>query len=325
MNLEPQVLTAIRSRKRKIAFQRVLILILVGVMGLITVAMVVWAVVSAGQPGARTSAEAAVGGIVVSAFVDIAMVLSFWYRRSVRDCFEHKVLLPDELARLAKFRNGVEGASLAVGVDLPKGSVFEVEGACYVVFEDDDGKPAIAVNETALYVDLSTEEADAMMAHAVSRILIGDILKPVRKDAPLALFIAVTAECVFITLFVVLAAWGETTRGWNAVFLLFNTPVLIGSIIFVFLVSMGLSNIQWQNLVLADSIAAKITSNPAALRSALQKLHEKDLSGSVSQTDIDVRVGKWKRFGLKRLRPEQFQARMDNLRAIEEGHWHDFE
>jgi len=285
----------------------------------------VWAVAVSRQPGADVNSGFAIDAIVVALFLDVALVISFWSRKSVRDCFEHKFLPPDRIAKLGKFRDGVEGVCIAVDVDPPHGSVFEIPGASYVVFEDDDGKAAIAVSDAALDADLSVEEADAIMAQAVSHILIGDILKPVRREGPLALFLAVAAECGLITFTVMIMAWAGKGWGWNALLGLVSTGVWYGSIFVVVLVAMKLAKIEEQNLFLADSIAAKITSNPGALKSAMMKLQDKDLSGYVNQTDGDVNIGKGKRFTLKRLDLKALESRIDNLTAIEAGHWVDFE
>ena len=157
------------------------------------------------------------------------------------------------------------------------------------------------------------------------RILIGDILRPVRREGPLALFLAVAAECALITLFVMLSTSGESATIWNLFFVILNSTVFFGSFVVVALVVRGMETIGWQNLILADSLASKITSNPAAMRSALLKLQAKDLSGNVNQQGGEIAVGGDRRFWVKRLPMDMLQARVDNLTAIEQGHWGDFE
>jgi Zn-dependent protease with chaperone function len=324
MNFEPQVIRAIQSRKKTIAFQRLRIFIVIGAMVLVTAAVVLWATVSAGKPGSQTDRGLILMAIVASVVIDAAIVAWFWRKASIRDSFQEKYPQPDELPKLAKFRNGIEGACLAVGMDPPKGNVFDVAGTCCFDFEDDDGEPAIAISSAALDAGLSTEEADVVMAQAVSRILIGDVLKRVHSEGPLVLLVAVVVECAVITFFVMLSIWGDSP----VLFILISCVMLalfVGSVMVAVSVGTHLEKIQWQNLVLADSIAARITSNPVALMSALVKLQAQDLTGIVKQMGGDLNVGKDSRFWLKRLRMDAYQARMDNLAAVDAGHWSDFE
>ena len=82
-----------------------------------------------------------------------------------------------------------------------------------------------------------------------------------------------------------------------------------------------------QGEILADSMASRLTSNPSALRTALQSLKGLELMGQV-RADIAVilrdprgRRRLSERFVVDQEPEELFEERIANLRRIEDGNW----
>lgn len=252
------------------------------------------------------------------------------------------------------FRNALDGVSSAVGMaplplvvlDLPTpNSISFLEG----------NTPSVGVTVEALVSDLTNCDAEAMMAHEVSHILAGDIYigsssRRMRR---------VAYGLVFALIAVVLLSSFILNVSWVVPFIV----VLCVPFYLYWLYKLG-RLLNRQNDLLADSIAAKITYNPAALASAIgkvaalymqnveafdhakryadylfisrtrprveqqrfdemkKKLHAEFEPGEEERFDRDfmAKVAKKARF-----RETTIEERLDNLRAIDLGHWVEFE
>ena len=176
MKLKPEVLKAIESGRKRIAWNKGLMVALLAPLLLGSLVLLVMTVVKApdGSAGQSWPFLLTIVMIVLAAvffLADLAIVVQSRRRRnSLRDLFEREQLSPLQKVELVKFRNGVQGASLAAGIEPPKGMVLDVPDTATVVFEDTDGCTAIAVTPALLEAGLSTSEADALMAQSVSRV-----------------------------------------------------------------------------------------------------------------------------------------------------------
>jgi hypothetical protein len=104
-------------------------------------------------------------------------------------------------------------------------------------------------------------------------------------------------------------------------YLMIGLAILIPIMGFVF--TQGLRRIRLHGKLLADSIASKITSNPAALIKAILKLRDLGLLGAISTSWFsDIKPPKRGELAIDlKEGPANLPARIANLEAIEQGHW----
>jgi Zn-dependent protease with chaperone function len=215
-----------------------------------------------------------------------------------------------------------------------------------------EGKPAVAVTSEALGAGLPGRCAEAVMAHEVAHILMGDVFVGSTKAKWRLVGVGLTA--VLLAPFVLLAlSFGSSP--WLYV------GLAAWTILLVFLINFFGPRVFRQNDLLADSVAASITGDPEALKDALVRLDklftrsdepfpagarypellfvyevrpevllreieesgdepgDKASTGTARQ-DLLLRLGRrgaYPRFTIAQ--------RVENLEAIERGHWLAFE
>ncbi|MBU1669957.1 MAG: M48 family metalloprotease [Actinobacteria bacterium] len=257
---------------------------------------------------------------------------------------------PDPRA-LSVFRNSLGGVSVAVGIEPPDLVVLDLPTANSVsLFHK--GRPAVGVTVEALDSALSRRCAEAMMAHEVSHVLLGDVvIGSTRRRwrlVGLSLIAAVVLPFVFLALAFGVGSWtyiGFLSWAAVVVFLLF----VLGKRVFR------------QNDLLADSVAARITADPEGLRDAILRLDRmflendrpfpsgaryptvlfvyevrpevdlatmREMMGDEDDAEFQKAQDRNLLEGLRRSGARQrvsTEDRVRNLEAIERGHWRVFE
>ncbi|MHB8894293.1 MAG: M48 family metallopeptidase [Candidatus Geothermincolia bacterium] len=254
LNFEPEVLASIkRYRRRKILIRAA------GVSSLL-------AGVAAGLVVFLTAAVR--GQLPSEAFLSAAgirwawfLVIGLLYITFVLAIGPEKLaILPDEESpALSTFRNALEGVSIAVGLEQPGLFVLDVPTVNAVSFIL-ARKPVVGVTKDALESGLPRGYAEAMMAHEVSHVLLGDVFLGANR-----------------------ARWRVVGLSIVAALLLpfFLLALVFGFSVWLYLGLIGWTALQWivitvlgsftyrQDDLLSDSVAAKITNDPAALRETI--------------------------------------------------------
>jgi Zn-dependent protease with chaperone function len=341
--LEPQVIASIeRYRRRSIALRWAgVVPLMAGVVAALTTYLYVLA-----DDGALpyTRAQSWLGLSVIALILVILVLLVGPEKLPV-------ITRPDNLS-LNVFQNALEGVSVAAGLDPPQLLVLDLPTTNSIALFHAD-KPAVAITAEALEASLPRRVAEAMMAHELSHVLLGDVVIGISTRRWRLLGLSLVA--LLVLPFVLLAlAFGF--GAWTYVGLLGWTALTV-----VFLRSAGpVANRQHD--LLADSVAARMTGDPGALKQAVQLLDgmflqnkrpfasgarypqflfsyenrpEVDLIAIreliASEDDTEETREASDRDLLKYLRKksafhrESTAARIDNLEAIERGHWPAFE
>lgn len=239
-----------------------------------------------------------------------------------------------DLQALSGFRQGLEGISIAFGMPAAELMVSEATGAAafsYVLSE----RPIVAVTRSCLAAGLTAQHEEALMAHEMAHLSLGS--QSVGRGI-LDAFIA------FAVLFMTMTIWICGT-----VFMFFSghpwfiglgvvveTLVMVPAVVLTLYFGRRIRAIRRHNDLLADSLAAKATSNPGALKTALQKLERLGLTDTCdpivkpgqtgplsAQTEsgvkVTVNIPSWASPSEKK--NTGIGERLRNLEAIEMGNW----
>lgn len=201
-------------------------------------------------------------------------------------------------------------------------------------FRDDRGRTTIAITTGLLHLNLSTEEADSVMAQSISRILIGDVLSRNDPAAPATLTLYLTLECAFIALLsITFHSLASEGAQFSPLFLVAFGCVLAMAPLANF-IKKRFRLIRSHDQLLSDSIAAKITSNPAALRRSLEKIHtggldyvlraEASYTLQAQRRDLEAKTPVVRPYIMTMPAEGSSEERLDNLRNIERGSWRTF-
>lgn len=233
---------------------------------------------------------------------------------------EIPVVQPSEGLSPGIFENALEGVSVAVGLEPPRLLVLDLPTVNSISLLN-AGKPAVGVTTEALEAALPRRIAEAMMAHEMAHVLLGDVVAGSNtrrwRLIGLSLAVAMVLPFVFLALAFGFGTWLYLGLfGWG----IFSIALIMvmGRLIF------------GQNDLLADSVAAKITNDPGALKEAIQLLGGMFLSSEETFTP-GARFPSL--FFVCENRPEdELPAmpginpdRIANLEAIEIGHWPELE
>jgi Zn-dependent protease with chaperone function len=354
LNLEPEVIERIRyhkqhSRRVRIAMLGPLLLAL-----LVTLALTAYSVAT-GTASVERAFTASNGGFRFMWWVAPLVLVVLFLLSAARGGREDLKLYPiGEDTAQNMFKNALEGVSSAVGTQAPELVVLDLPTANSIAFVRKK-KAVVGVTLEALVSDLGTVEAEAMMAHELSHIITGDVFmgsssRQLRRGAFSLVFAVVTV--VLLSSFILDFSW--------------VVPFAIICVVPFYLYWLfRLGKLLYrQNDLLADSIAARITYNPAALRATIVKLSQlymmskeafpkgmwfpdymfiklvrpevtmQMLLDSEARMVSQLEPGEMEKIkkDLERnlARKSRFyqatiQDRIENLTAIEAGHWVEFE
>lgn len=266
MGFEPELLERIKFHKRSVLLKEITtVLPLVFGVG-ISVAIIVVAMqqdrfwlYTMLRNVSETAAKATVAGIFALVGIITLGTLVMKLRRE-RHPFNPAAIYDE--SELAGFRSALEGVAVAAGASAPQLLVLDLPTANSIAFNL-RGEPAIGVTAEALGAGLDPGKKEAMMAHAMAQIALGDYF----LASSSARFEAIARGLA--VLFFLLAVLAVVVV--NPVLLvLLLADVLIFSLITALLrIRKRSGEVQAHNAIIADSLAVKMTMNPAAMREAI--------------------------------------------------------
>jgi len=338
VEFDPQVLRSISEHRRRVRIDQGLVLLPVALALICLVLLMV-----------LERKVAIIGGIAIAATAIILTILvcnlNKRYRRFTTPASKYRNVSGD------LFKEQLEAVSIGAGIPFPDLVVLDLPTVNAVAFLK-DGEPAVGVTSKAVSRPFSRLEAEAIMAHEVAHITIGDILRPldawslrlIAFEALLSL--ALTALVTFLLSLI----FGLDIH--PAVFFVSVVTIFWVGTIFGF-VFRRFDFASRHDDILADSIAAKLTEDPSALKTAIQEVdrsvsrarklpdndhcsrhlficphHFKKIPRSrLSLRDDLVVMGLSTEDSEMQLRraAETIPKRLINLDAIEQGHWPAFD
>lgn len=204
---------------------------------------------------------ATVGALLLFAGIAAAKVRSK-VRQNLKDFYREKDYDPSEYE---SFKSALEGVSMGLGMSPPELEVLGIPAINSIAFRD-KGEPRVGVTSEAMKAGLSRSEKEAMMAHEIAHIALGDYF--LASSSAGFEYAGYGLGMLFILMAILLAV------AVNIYLLLFLLPLCAPLI--VVLVEGRLRKrkklIYRHNDLLADTIVAKLISDPGALRETIEKL-----------------------------------------------------
>ncbi len=163
---EPQVVASInRYRHRALALRlAVAAVLMAGVIAALA------AYLSVPSKGGSSSAPEAQHWVALALIAFMLALLVLFIRPE-----KIPVVPPPYRVSPAVFRNALDGVSLALGLDPPRLMVLDIPTVNSIsLFHA--GRPAVGVTVEALDAGLSRSTVEAMMAHELSHVLLGDVV-----------------------------------------------------------------------------------------------------------------------------------------------------
>ncbi|NPV88327.1 zinc metalloprotease HtpX [Coprothermobacteraceae bacterium] len=197
--------------------------------------------------------------------------VSYWYSdKLVLAMTGARLVDPNESLEAQTLHNVVEELSIAAGLPTPKVGIME-SNVPNAFATGRDPKNAVVVATRGLLRMMNREELAGVIAHELSHIRHRDILLA-SMAATMAATISYLANIAWRMMF-----WGGLGRdrddrnGGNAVMMLIGLVFILLAPLAATLIRLAISR---QREFLADAGSARITRNPEALASALEKLEE---------------------------------------------------
>jgi Zn-dependent protease with chaperone function len=171
------------------------------------------------------------------------------------------------------FVEALEGVSIAAGIDRPDLRLLDDPGLNALTYRDRFDQDIVMLTAGSLVSDINTEEKNALVAHEVAHIMIGDVL---RKPGVLSV------EFVPDLLLLALVATGLLSivlPGYDAMRLVLAGLIVIGALSLYLTGRSRRSGLKRRALayhhddILADTIAARLTHNPGALSDTIQRVN----------------------------------------------------
>lgn len=310
VQLEPEVLASInRHHRRALALRGAAAVPLMG--GVLCALGVLVYRAARGQefPSPAFSASSAASWIPMVVIAAMSVLFVLLIRPEKMPVVSH----PDSVS-FQVFRNALDGVSVAVGLEAPELLVLDLPTANAITFIH-AGKPAVAVTKEALEAGMPRRCAEAMMAHELSHVLMKEVILGSNRRRWLLIGLSLAA---FLLLPFVLLALSFGFGVWLYVALLGWMALMI------FAFNRLGPMLYRQNDLLSDSVAAKITGDPAALKDAIllveglfMRTGKPFAPGSRFPELLFVYEGPLSRTGVA--------GRVENLDAIERGHWLEFD
>jgi Zn-dependent protease with chaperone function len=311
--LEPQVIKSIKSYRRKGLAIRYTLAGLQLAAVLAALAVFLWKTAQNGHPHATTAQSWVSMIAIAAAFVVIVLLVG---------PLKIPLTAPGEGQSLDVFRDALQGVSLATGLQPPELLVLDLPTANSLSLYH-SRRAAVGITAEALSSESSARYAEPMMAHELAHILLGDVLAGSTRNRWRVIGVALVAAIVLPFVFLALA-FGVGT--WLYVGLVCWAVVTVAII-----QALG-KLVSGQDDLLADSLAARITSDPGGLKEAIEELSaaflkdNRPFAGGARYPSVlfvyEARPG----VDLKAI-PQMggsTKERIQNLEAIERGHWQAF-
>lgn len=208
-------------------------------------------------------------------FLIIAVAFYKLIMPSVRQ-FNSLTELADDYNRLGyqKFNNALQATSIGAGIPAPDLIVLKIPTPNSIALKKGQSR-AVGVTRELLDGDFSSSEAEAIMAHEVSHIVMGDELTTPNVFTGVG-GVVLILFAIALPFFYTVGSIGSVGIFMISIFLL---PIIaiVGIPLSMYLMMRpySISSINpyyFHYDILADSIAAKLTSNPRALESAIRKV-----------------------------------------------------
>jgi Zn-dependent protease with chaperone function len=204
---------------------------------------------------------ATVGVLALFAGITLTRVRSM-VRRNLKDFFREKDY---DRAEYESFKSALEGVSIGMGISPPDLAVLGIPTVNSLAFRE-GRKPGIGITAEALKAGLSPSEKEVMMAHEIAHIALGDYFLASSSAAFEYVGYGLGLLFLFMAALVTVAV---------NVYLLFFLLPLFAPLVVV----MATSKLRRKkkilyrhNDLLADTIAAKLVSDPEHLRKTIEKL-----------------------------------------------------
>ena len=170
-----------------------------------------------------------------------------------------------DTAEYESFKNALEGVSIGLGMSAPVLAVLGIPTVNAIAFRE-KRKPGVGITAEALKAGLSRSEKEAMMAHEIAHIALGDYFLASSSAGFEYAGYALGELFLFMAVLVTVAI--------NVYLLIFLAP--LAAPLVVVLADRRLRKktrvLYRHNDLLADTIAAKLTSDPESLRKIIEKL-----------------------------------------------------
>ena len=290
MNLEPKVLESIKHHKKELREKEIYLLVPFVLAALAGLALLVVVVLNvpfsdifktglSGSPSFVQERIALSLKILALACLPFLIYLGFVcynrasYARERFNDFTGQLTNEYEPTPVLKFKNAIDGVSIAAGVQSADLAVFDDHAPNAMAFADDEGTPYLGITKGLLEADISVDEANAIMAHELSHLIIGENVKPP------GLWNIEFLPSVLLVTFGVLALVSIVLQKFDFSRVLVAWLITAGIFVCLVLVQRSegfilkqLSLAYHHDDILADSIAAHITKDPQSLIDAIKKI-----------------------------------------------------
>lgn len=172
-----------------------------------------------------------------------------------------------------KFIAALDGAAVGAGVAAPGLVILDDPAANAVAFESDEGVWGVGATAGLLEAGISVAEANAIMAHELSHLVIGENVR-----APRATDLEFQPSLLLV-IFGTLCASSVLAAPANITYVVCEVVCVLAALAVLMLFYRSetfivkLLNLAHQHDdILADSLAVKMTRDPAALKSAIAKV-----------------------------------------------------
>src|SRR5665647_2294665 len=348
MELGPEVILSIEKSKRKMARAKasiaVMFFIIIASLASVLVSLIVRIALASGD-NVKSFFSASAPILLMLSAVPIAFYGYRIWKDLRKDRWSYRYVLaqrvhlraPQQTMELGRFRSALDGVSIGLGLPSPHLEVLDIPGPNAVSFIDERRRACVGITLSLLNMDLSGYEMEAILAHQLSHILTSNLLKP-----PKFLDVKRTA----------LVAQGLAISLWFALFqvrggigLIIGCLILTAAILLPVILLPRLDNYYYEDDILADSIASRVTGGANLLQSlianassAYQAMVQR---GTCPPTKSSCRhfimppdPGEWSsswvlidrgKAPLSRSVMERSLAltseRLNNLEVIQQGHW----
>ncbi len=191
-----------------------------------------------------------------------ALLVRSKVRRNLKDFYRETDY---DRAEYNSFRSALEGVGLGLGMSPPELEVLGVPTVNSIAFRK-ERRPRVGVTAEALRAQLSSSEKEAMMAHELAHVALGDYFLASSSAGFEYAGYGLGVLFLLMALLVGIAV--------NIYLLIFLLPLFAPLLIVLADTRLRKKTklLYRHNDLLADTIAAKLISDPACLRKAIEKL-----------------------------------------------------
>jgi Zn-dependent protease with chaperone function len=280
MSFEPYVIESIARHKRRAFLIR---LSVVGPLVAGCLAFLAIVVIKTAQGASPADVFSPAGGnkylyyflLVTASPLVFELAIFTDVTREKRRSFLKREVDPGDSGAFARFQSALCTVSIAAGLAPARLGLFDLPTPNSFAFVDREGRASAGVTLEALELDLNLAETEAMMAHHVAHIMEGDCLEPPaffsRGLLPIHLYFLLVVLGVTAAGLALPADWfrGTTSNAWlcGIAMLIITTAALV-------VISLTLQAAGYQDDILADSIAVKLTGDPQAMTAAVERVDE---------------------------------------------------